>query len=118
MKLVNLTPHDIVVFTPGENFGIDIPRSGVVARVNQSRKVVGEVDSIPIVEVVYGKVEGLLDEPEPDTMYIVSMVVAQALKDDPKWRGRLLTPDTGSGVGDSRRERQNNRREIPHKMVM
>ena len=92
-KIVNLTPHEITIHLPDGSV-VKIPPSGRVARVATIRKPTGELEGIPLVTVEYGKVEGLPAEPEPDTYYIVSVLVAQALASDPKWHGKLLVPDT------------------------
>ena len=101
-KIINLTPHDInICLTDKCEEKISIPKSGIIARVQQSRKIIGTIKinniDIPIVKTTYGKVEGLPEKPEQNTYYIVSLVVAQALKDDPEWCKHLLVPDTGPG---------------------
>lgn len=80
MRLINLTPHDITIVQEGKP-SITIPASGQVARVAETIKPVGLIDT-PEGEVVlrhhyYGEIEGL-PEPQPDTMFIVSLLVAQA----------------------------------------
>ena len=92
-KIVNLTPHEVTIYLPSGEVK-RIPPSGVVARVKTFREEAGTLEGIPLVTVRYGEVEGLPKEPEPDTYYIVSVLVAQALVSDPKWRGKLLVPDT------------------------
>lgn len=80
---------------------ITIPRTGIIARISQQREIVGHIEykgeEIAMVRTRYGKVEGLPERPEPDTLYIVSSQVAQALSRDPAWRGKLVVPDTGPG---------------------
>jgi len=101
VKFVNLTPHAIVIFLPNGN-KLEIPPSGQVARVATYRNQVGTLSTpegeIPLVRVEYGEVEGLPERPEEGTVYIVSLVVAQAVKASPSlaalWTGRLLVPDT------------------------
>jgi len=95
MKLVNLTPHEIVLVR--DDVRLVFPPSGTVARCEVLREelyriVVANDDgsevSIPITSVVFGDVTGLpLDE--DGTMYIVSSLVAQALPN----RDDLLIPD-------------------------
>ena len=65
-----------------------------MARVATHRIDAGKIGDIPLVKVTYGEAEGLPREPEPDTYYIVSVLVAQALTNNPKWHGRILVPDT------------------------
>jgi len=79
MKIVNLTPHDIVVRS-GEDF-VTIPSSGV-ARCVEGRAELGSISgtNIKLFEVSHGKVEGL-PEPQADTIFVVSAIVAQAVPD-------------------------------------
>lgn len=98
VKVVNLTPHEIVVFSQD---GVELaryPASGTVARVTTSEKVVGELGNVPLVKTEYGEVVGLPEEPEPETYYVVSILVAQAIQSNPelysKFKGRILVPNT------------------------
>lgn len=91
--IINLTPHAITlldstntVFDPkSRSYKIEgevvvkatIPPSGEVARCSMTEEVVGEVNSTPLVKNTYGQIEGLPD-PQPDTYYIVSALVATA----------------------------------------
>jgi hypothetical protein len=97
VRLVNLTPHPIRVVV-GEK-EVVLPPSGQVARVGQTYRDLGHVDTgealVPVVASVYGEVTGLPPE-EPGISYVVSALVAQAA-----WAaGRLdvLVPDTGAGA--------------------
>jgi len=105
-QLINLTPHDIIITNENCRPLLTIRRSGVIARVRQSRKltevliaserlddVTTHLVQIPVVRTTYGEVEGL-PEPQPNTYYIVSIIVAQALRGE---RDDLLYPDTGPG---------------------
>ncbi len=82
MKIVNLTPHQIVLV--GANGGEEVvPASGQIARVATSETLLADVhlDSgviVPTVQTIYGQVEGL-PEPALDTIYIVSGLVISAL---------------------------------------
>ena len=100
-RIINLTPHDVTVYDDNGNIIATIPRSRVVARVSQSRVPVGTLDyegaKIPLVRTEYGDVQGLPPHPTPDTYYIVSTIVAWALKSRPEWTGHILVPDTGPG---------------------
>lgn len=96
---VNLTPHSITIRTPEGD--TTIPPSGSVARVATTEQVVGEIAGAPVVRRVFGEVQGLPD-PEPDTIYIVSGFVREALG---ALRPDVMAPDTGpTAVRD-----QNNR---------
>ena len=100
-KLVNLTPHEIRVFDEAGNI-ITIPPSGRVARVKTEQKVIGKVASIPIVKTTFGEVEGL-PAPQPNTIFIVSSLVAQAVANE---RDDVVAPDT-SPSGAVRDEKGN-----------
>ena len=90
MKIVNLTPHDIVVIAEDGSEIRRYPASGQVARAKTETVVVGEIDGVPVARQAFGDVQGLPD-PQPDTLYIVSMVVGQALGGS---RTDVLGPDT------------------------
>ena len=80
MKLVNLTPHEITFVTESGNNLVVAP-SGEIARVTTSTKEITRLSNgIPVTETLYGEVEGL-PKPEPDTLYIVSSLVAQRCKE-------------------------------------
>ena len=72
-SIVNLTPHTININ------GVDIASSGL-ARVATMTTQIGIVNGIPINHVVMGNVTGLPD-PQQDTVFIVSRIVADAVKD-------------------------------------
>ena len=88
MKILNYTPHAIVVRLAD---GTDraFPPSGVVARVKTTDVPLEAVDGIPTVRMTFGEVEGLLPE-EEGTICIVSSLVAQA-----SGRSDLIAPNTG-----------------------
>jgi len=92
IELVNLTPHTITVFDNNGNKILEVKPSGTVARVETETEVVGEVNGIPIVKTKFKEV-GNIPEPKPDTMYIVSTLVLQAVGND---RPDLIAPDTAS----------------------
>jgi len=97
-KLVNLTPHPVVLALEGEERVI--PPSGGVARVSTTTEVIGTLDGVPVVRTRIGQVIGL-PEPEVGTVYIVSSLVAQAAA--AMGRDDVLAPDTGpdSAVRDA-----------------
>lgn len=88
LKLINLTPHEIVVYR-GNKVVLKIPPSGSIARVSVRKEKVGEINGIPIYRVEYGEVE--LPPPQENTVYIVSTLVLQALKGK---RNDIISPDT------------------------
>jgi len=87
MKVVNLTPHALNLM-PGGPDGptVTIPPSGQVARcaVNRVQIYTVTVDGItvPVNKTQFGTVSDLPD-PRPDTIYVVSALVAQAVPDRP-----------------------------------
>lgn len=93
MKIVNLTPHDVVIVNDNGEEIKRYPASGRVARVNTQSELIGEVDGIQVVRTKYGDVDGLPDK-KTDTVYLVSLVVAQALRGS---RTDVYVPDTGPG---------------------
>ena len=80
--IVNLTPHEINFVTDTGERVLDIPASGRIARVSVQTSVVGTFSGIPITQNVYGEVENL-PEPQPGTIYVVSLPVAQRVPDRP-----------------------------------
>lgn len=103
MNIVNLTPHDIRIYdADGKNIIKTYPASGTVARVKSSTEIVGEVDGIEIVRTTFGEIEGL-PNPQPGTIFIVSLLVLQAAAGK---RDDLIGPDTGPGsvVRDAERQ--------------
>ena len=87
MKLVNLTPHALNLMIAGPTGPVvTIPPSGQVARCAVERAQVDTVTvdgiAVPVNQTRFGEVFDLPD-PQPDTIYIVSAVVAQAVPDRP-----------------------------------
>ena len=83
MKIVNLTPHPLNLMPEGpEGPVVTIPPSGQVARCTVDRVQVDTVTvdgiAVSVNRTQFGEVTGLPD-PQPDTIYIVSAMVAQAV---------------------------------------
>lgn len=82
MKIINLTPHALNLLVDGKE--IVVPPSGTVARAATIRQQVGTINvdgvDVPVNKTVFGDIDGLPD-PQPDTIYVVSMLVAQAVPD-------------------------------------
>lgn len=90
MKIINLTPHTIKVVDSNNQVIREYPSAGV-ARVSTTSEVITEVDGgIKIVRTKFGEVQGLPD-PDGESIFIVSMVVAQAAAG----RNDVVAPDTG-----------------------
>lgn len=83
MKILNLTPHDVVLIIEKGNIEARVvfPKSGNTARVTEistpSEGVEYNGIIIPLVTTVWGDIENL-PEQEDDTKYIVSSIVASA----------------------------------------
>lgn len=104
MKLVNLTPHSVIV--NGVLSLITVPPSGTVARVDVEPDPTGNqmliIDGVTIFVrgQRMGQVVGLPD-PQDDTIYIVSLPVAQAvagLRGDVVSPGPLIRDENGQPV--------------------
>ena len=92
-KIINLTPHQIVLMPEGpDGPTVTIPPSGQVARCEVNRVQVNTIVvdgiSVPVNQTQFGRVDGLPD-PQPDTIYVVSALVAQAMP----WRDDVFIVD-------------------------
>ena len=90
MKVINLTPHTVVVAADFNSSRVEFPSEGI-ARVSSTATKVDTVNGIDIVATTYGEVEGL-PEPQEGVVYLVSMVVGQVPAI--KLRPDVLCPDT------------------------
>ena len=77
MNIINLTPHDINLLLEDD---VIVFKSEGIARVQQKEALDEYFDRVPIYKNKYGEVEGLPEEKD-GVYYIVSFVVASALKD-------------------------------------
>jgi len=94
VTLVNLTPHDIVIYhEDGKTVKLVIRASGQVARATARRKKIGEINGIPVYRNEFSEVEGL-PKPKRGVIYIVSSLVQQALKLRGIKRKDIVSPDT------------------------
>lgn len=89
MKIVNLTPHDVVIFDDKGEVIKTYPKSGKVARIQDSVTIKGDIDGVPVGSITYGDAIDL-PKPQDGVYYIVSLVVRQALPH----RKDLISPDT------------------------
>jgi hypothetical protein len=94
-KLVNLTPHAVVL-----SGGPSLPPSGSIARCSQVSSPAGEFEGIPLSRTVFGAVEGL-PEPAPGVMFLVSALVRGAVphRKDVASPGELVRDPEGRVVG-------------------
>ena len=81
MKIVNLTPHALCLMPGGpDEPTVTIPPSGQVARCAVDREQVDTVTvegvTVPVNQIQFGTVSDL-PAPRPDTIYVVSALVAQ-----------------------------------------
>ncbi len=95
MKIVNLTPHEIVVLSQG--IEVRYPPTSPSARVIVERRHISTIQDgdtvIPVYGQIFGKVENV-PPPRDGTMYIVSAMVLSALKLDPLHHDDVVAPDT------------------------
>ncbi len=90
VKFVNLTPHEINLANAAGEIILSVPSTGGSCRVSTTQKVVGTIDGFTVNKTTYGAIEGL-PEPADDTVYIVSILVAQLVPD----RSDVVAPDSG-----------------------
>lgn len=81
VKVINCTPHDVVIISESGN--ITFPRSGIIPRLTEQQVKINSINSngieIDIMEKSFNEPEGL-PEPKENTIYIVSALVAGAVK--------------------------------------
>lgn len=87
MKIINCTPHPVVVV--GEKGKNVFEPSGDIPRLETNTQKAGWIDNIPVVRNTLGEVVGL-PEPVDGVVYIVPFLVCQACPD----RTDLVAPDT------------------------
>lgn len=95
MNIVNCTPHPITIILPdGEKKVFEA--SGIVPRVQMETVETNYINGIPVKHVKYGIPTGI-PESTPETVYIVSAMVAQACD-----RDDIVAPDTGAAIRDEK----------------
>lgn len=99
MNLVNLTPHAINICDDSGAVVRTIPASGQQARCAVATEPMFEQDGIKFVRTCFGAVSGL-PAPKQDTMYIVSLLVKQAVgRDDVCSPGEMVRDSEGKIIG-------------------
>lgn len=93
MKLINLTPHDIVI-EKEDGTRKTYPATGQVARVEVEDIIIGNIDGIPVHKGKIKKVAGI-PQKQDGAMYIVSLFVLQNTD-----REDLISPDTSKAIRD------------------
>ena len=94
MRIINLTPHAIVVDANGTVATFEA--SGAVARVTTTQSNHSVVCGIPVVATVYGDVDFGCDIAE-DNCYIVSAMVLSAIK-ELQIEGSFVAPNTSKAT--------------------
>jgi len=91
MKLVNLTAHPINIWMK-DNSVITIPKAnnGNVVRIAHKQITMAQYDGIPVMQTTYYDADCNLPATKPDTVYIVSSIVAMS---NP-FRHDLVSPNT------------------------
>lgn len=79
VEVVNLTPHAINILDADNKIVKTFESSSSIARCTCSRNQIGNVNGIAINSNYYGEVTGL-PAPKDGTIYLVSALVAQAVK--------------------------------------
>ena len=75
-KIVNLTPHEIVVFNEQNEIIFKFPSEGI-ARCKTDKSIVGYLNGVPVKKTRFGIIEGL-PQAQKGVAYIVSAITAQA----------------------------------------
>lgn len=98
-QLVNLTPHTLNLHNEEGEEVLALPPSGDVARVETSRRKVGEIQGVPQYEVREEGIENL-PHPEEGVIYVTSGQVRSATdRNDVASPGKLIRDDDGKPVG-------------------
>ena len=80
-RIYNLCNHDIYILSnESPPRAIEIPQSGIVARVEKTGRDIERFGGFNIIRDTYGEIYGLPD-PQPNTLYVVSAHVLNALND-------------------------------------
>jgi len=91
MKVVNLTPHEVVVMSDNREVVDRYPATGQIARVSEVIEPDNlDLGGVPVVRKRHAEVVGL-PEPQDEVLYLVSVIVPPAVPD----RNDLIVPDTG-----------------------
>ena len=97
MKMVNLTPHAITFIT--DEGTVEVPPSGIVARVAAKTVAIGEVDGIAVTTTEFGEVENLPEQSD-GVIYITSSLVAQRVdRDDVFIPNESVRDESGRIIG-------------------
>jgi hypothetical protein len=102
MNIVNLTPHTLNILNADGSVRVDVPPSGLVARVSTSRVQTGDVNGIPLFEARFGEVSDLPAQ-EEGSIFVVSGLVAAhpsvRSREDVYSPGELVRDEGGKPIG-------------------
>lgn len=87
-KIINLTPHAVVICDKDGQMIRTFESSGTIARAKAFTESIGELDGIALTRTTFGELYGLPEE-QPGVYYIVSAMVANAATG----RNDLLIPN-------------------------
>ena len=87
MKIVNKTPHAVLILNDDDTVRRVFPKSNGMIRLEEITTDVGSIDGIPISSTTWGEAQDTPDE-DLGVYYIVSQLVKNALPE----RGDLLVP--------------------------
>ncbi len=93
-NLVNLTPHAITFRNAGGDFRTVEP-SGKVARVDSEAKTFTFLHGVPVQDVILGEIIDLPDSDDSESIFIVSGMVMEAMKQKGIRRADVIAPATG-----------------------
>jgi len=77
---------------------LTIPKSGEIARVEETVEVINNINGIPIVHKTFGEVIGL-PEPQDNNVFIVSLLVAQAVTGEERLDVLVIGDSVRNGKG-------------------
>lgn len=87
-KLINLTPHPIVLMDTNGQVVETIESTGF-ARAKQENTSIGSVNGFPLSQVRFGEPEGM-PAPQDGVLFVVSQITANALKDQGRTEDILI----------------------------
>lgn len=104
MHLVNLTPHDVIVFSPVGEEVLTVPASGALARISEvlepARPLTVDGVEVPTCRMTYADTVNGLPARTPGTAYIVSRVLARAVpRADVYFPAEEVRDDAGRIIG-------------------
>jgi hypothetical protein len=89
ITFVNLTPHDVNIVDNNGDIILIVPATDKPLRLIEKRDVIGDINGIPLSRVSYAIDDATpLPNPDTDTFFIVSRVVAETFK-----RPDFIVPD-------------------------